>query len=74
MVFMTREGLVVAALLASVRASWKVPIYYLNGALLKLNRYALYLELFLGDETLDCDKRTHVDMDRQTDKKFEIVI
>ena len=42
MVKMGQESLVVAALLASVRASWKVTIYYINGALLILNRYALY--------------------------------
>ena len=35
------EGLIVAALLASVMASWKVAIYYINESLLKLNRYAL---------------------------------
>ena len=40
---MIQEDLVVAALLGSVRTSWKVTIYYINGALLKLNRYALYL-------------------------------
>ena len=37
-----QEGLAVAALLESVWIFWKVTIYYINGALLKLNRYALY--------------------------------
>ena len=32
---MGQEGLVVAALLASIKTSWKVEIYYINGALLK---------------------------------------
>ena len=41
MVKMDKKGLVVAALLASVRTSWKVTIYYINRALLKLNRYTL---------------------------------
>ena len=41
MVKLGQEDLVVAALLASVRISWKVTIYYINGALLKLNHYAL---------------------------------
>ena len=39
---MRQEGLAVAALLVSVRKSGNVAIYYINGALLKLNRYALY--------------------------------
>ena len=38
MVKMGQESLVVAALLASVLASLKVTIYYINRALLKLNR------------------------------------
>ena len=33
MVKIRQEGLVVATLLTSVRMSWKVPIYYMNGAL-----------------------------------------
>ena len=37
MVKMSQEGLVVAVLLASVRTSWKVTFYYINGALLILN-------------------------------------
>ena len=41
MVKMGQESLVAAALLASFRASLKVIIYYINGALLKLNHYAL---------------------------------
>ena len=45
MVFMRQEGLVVEALLASVRASLNVAIYYIKGALLKLNRFAMYLPL-----------------------------
>ena len=48
MVKMGQDSLVVAALLASVRTSWKVTIYYINGALLILNRYALYYLLVLG--------------------------
>ena len=44
MVFMRQEGLVLAALLVSVRASWKVAIYYINRALLKLKCYAFYLD------------------------------
>ena len=36
MVKMGQEGLVVAALLESVRTSWKVTIYYINSALLIL--------------------------------------
>ena len=43
MVKMGQYSLVVAALLASVKASWKVAIYYINGALLILNHYALYI-------------------------------
>ena len=43
MIKMGQESLVVATLLASVSASWKVTIYYINEALLKLNRYALYI-------------------------------
>ena len=38
MVKMGQENLVVAAVLVSVRASRKVIIYYINRALLKLNR------------------------------------
>ena len=34
---MGQEDLVVAALLASVKTSGKMTIYYINGALLKLN-------------------------------------
>jgi len=41
MVKMGQDSLIVAALLLSVRASWKVTVYYINGALLTLNRYAL---------------------------------
>ena len=41
MVKMGQEGLVVAALLGLVRISWKVTIYNINRALLKLTRYAL---------------------------------
>ena len=40
---MGQEGLVVAALLASIWTTWKVSIYYINGGLLKLNRNALYV-------------------------------
>ena len=43
MVKIFQVRLVVAALLASVRASWKVTIYYINGALLKLIHYTLYV-------------------------------
>ena len=43
MVKMGQENLVVALLLASVRASWKVAIYYLNKALLILNRKPQYV-------------------------------
>ena len=42
-VFMRKEGLIVAALLESVRESWKVAIYYINEAFLKLNCYTLYI-------------------------------
>ena len=42
---MGQEGLVVAALLISFKASWKFKIYYINRALSKLNCYALYLPL-----------------------------
>ena len=53
MVFMRQEGLAEVVLLASVRASWKVTIYYINGALLKLNRNSSDLGLdvanFLND-------------------------
>ena len=45
MVKMGQEGLVVAALLESFRILWKVIIYYINGALLKLNRYTLYHDI-----------------------------
>ena len=41
MVKMGQKDLVVAALLASVRTSLKVAIYYIHWALLKLNLYAL---------------------------------
>ena len=43
MVKMGIEGLAVAALLISVKASQKLKIYYINRALSKLNCYALYL-------------------------------
>ena len=43
MVKRVQYSLVVAAPLASVRASIKVTIFYINGALLILNCYALYL-------------------------------
>ena len=42
MVKMGIEGLAVAALLISVKASQKLKIYYINRALSKLNCYALY--------------------------------
>ena len=42
MVKMGQESLVVAALLKFARTSWKVTIYYINGALFKLNCYKLY--------------------------------
>ena len=42
MVKIGKESLVMAALQVSVRASWKVTIYFINRALLKLNCYALY--------------------------------
>ena len=41
MIKVTQEGLVVAALLASVRTSWKVTNYYINSALLILNHKPL---------------------------------
>ena len=41
MVKMGQEGSVLEALLASIRTSSKATIYYINGAVLKLNRYAL---------------------------------
>ena len=41
MVKMGIEGLAVAALLISVKASQKLKIYYINRALSKLNCYAL---------------------------------
>ena len=37
-----QESLVVASLLASFRECRKATIFYINGALLILNRYALY--------------------------------
>ena len=43
MVKMGIEGLAVAALLISVKASQKLKIYYINRALSKLNCYALYI-------------------------------
>ena len=43
MVKMGIEGLAVAALLISVKASQKLKIYYINRALSKLNCYALYV-------------------------------
>ena len=43
MVKMSQEDSVVAALLESFRMSQKVTIYYINWALLKINRYALYV-------------------------------
>ena len=42
MVKMGIEGLAVAALLISVKASQKLKIYYINRTLSKLNCYALY--------------------------------
>ena len=47
MVKMGIEGLAVAALLISVKASQKLKIYYINRALSKLNCYALYNPLSL---------------------------
>ena len=43
MVKMGQDSLVVAALLASVRESCKVTIYYINGALLILFHNPLYM-------------------------------
>ena len=40
---MSIEGLAVAALLISVKASQILKIYYINRALSKLNCYALYI-------------------------------
>ena len=51
LVKMGQDSFVVAAVLASVRASWKVTIYNINGALLILNRYALYLSSGLYSST-----------------------
>ena len=45
MVKMGIEGLAVAALLISVKASQKLKIYYINRALSKLNCYALYIRI-----------------------------
>ena len=45
------EGLAVAALLISVKASQKLKIYYINRALSKLNCYALYLCVY---EKINC--------------------
>ena len=42
MVKMIEEGKVVAALSTSIRRSWKVGIYYINGSLLILNLAPLY--------------------------------
>ena len=41
---MSQENSVVAALLASVRTSWKVTIHYINGALLILFHKPLYVD------------------------------
>ena len=41
MVKMSQKGSIVTALLASVRASWKVTIYYINATLLILNQQPL---------------------------------
>ena len=46
MVKMGQEGLVVAALLVSVKSSWKLKIYYINRAMSKLNCYTLYTNDF----------------------------
>ena len=53
-VYMRQEGLVVAALLALVRPSLKVAIFYINGALLKPNRNALYIGDFFLHKRLGC--------------------
>ena len=47
MIFMREESLFVVALLASVRTSWKVTIYYINRALFIPNRAALYTSDFV---------------------------
>ena len=44
MIKIGQDSSVVAALLASVRVSLKVAIYYINGTLLILNHYALYIK------------------------------
>ena len=50
MVKMGIEGLAVAALLISVKASQKLKIYYINRALSKLNCYALYIHDLMIDK------------------------
>ena len=52
MVKMGIEGLAVAALLISVKASQKLKIYYINRALSKLNCYALYIVLSILNSEL----------------------
>ena len=42
MVKMIQDGKVVAVLSTSIKTSWKVGIYYINGALLILNLAPLY--------------------------------
>ena len=43
---MTQEGLLMRALLTSIRMSWKVPIYYISGVLLIPNHAVLYIYFY----------------------------
>ena len=61
MVKMGIEGLAVAALLISVKASQKLKIYYINRALSKLNCYALYvISLWAKKNYMGHESRTKI--------------
>ena len=70
MAFMREEGLVMVAIQASVRNSWKVTIYYMNRALLILFRKPLYVKWWDAIRTTAVNK-IHTN---HHDKKFYLGI
>ena len=57
MVKMFQEGKVMAALSIYIKISWKVGIYYINGALLILNLAPLYEQSIQKDTLLPVPKQ-----------------
>ena len=62
MVNMRLESQVLAALSISIRMSWKVPIYYINAAVMILNHTILYATNFLNTE-YTCYKNNNLNLE-----------